>query len=100
MSATDALALAGDGEAAPARFDHVLRDVVLTGPAMVLARGLDEVFLSEAGWDPATRVLSPPAGHWFLGRPACSAPGCTATSAISDRVCHKCRERLEPGLQT
>ena len=51
-----------------ARYGHVLAGVELDGPAQRLAALLDPSFLSEAGWDPASRVLSLPAGHRLLGR--------------------------------
>ena len=73
------------------RFEHVLTGVALAGEAAVLARRLDPGFLSGAGWDPETWVLTPPAGHRFLGRPRCAAPGCPATS---NGVCSGCRRRL------
>jgi hypothetical protein len=44
-------------------YGHVLAGVELGGPARRLAALLDPSFLSEAGWDPAGRVLSLPAGH-------------------------------------
>ena len=73
------------------RFEHVLTGVALAGEAAVLARRLDPGFLSGAGWDRQTWVLTPPAGHRFLGHPRCAAPGCTATS---NGVCSGCRRRL------
>ena len=54
-------ALAAAGGAAG--YGHVLAGVELDGPAQRLAALLDPSFLSEAGWDPAGRVLSLPAGH-------------------------------------
>lgn len=92
MSAVASLAPAdNDREEARERFEHVLAGVALAGEAAVLARRLDPGFLSGAGWDPGARVLTPPAGHRFLGRPRCAAPGCTATS---NGVCSGCRRRL------
>jgi len=92
MSAVASLAPAdNDREEARGRFEHVLAGVALAGEAAVLARRLDPGFLSGAGWDPETWVLTPPAGHRFLGRPRCAAPGCTATS---NGVCSGCRRRL------
>lgn len=92
MSGTVALELAGGGdEAGSAQFPHVLGDVVLGGAAAQLAQHLGHRFLSQAGWDPATRVLRPPPEHRFLGRPLCTAPGCTATA---NGVCSQCRTRL------
>ncbi len=91
MSGTVALELAGGGEAGSAQFPHVLGDVVLGAAAAQLAQHLGHRFLSQAGWDPATRVLRPPPEHRFLGRPLCTAPGCTATA---NGVCSQCRTRL------
>jgi len=93
VSGAIALSLgARDGEVGSAEFPHVLRGVVLTGQAGALAGRLDPEFLAEAGWDPATRVWSPPAGHRLLGRPICAAPGCSTTA---NGVCLQCRRRLE-----
>ena len=92
MSAVASLAPAdNDREVARERFEHVLAGVALAGEAAVLARRLDSGFLSGAGWDPETWVLTPPAGHRFLGLPRCAAPGCPATS---NGVCSGCRRRL------
>jgi integrase len=93
VSGALALSLAGrNNEAGSAEFPHVLRGVVLTGQAAALAGRLDPEFLAEAGWDPATRVWSPPADHRLLGRPICRAPGCLTTA---NGVCLECRGRLE-----
>ena len=73
-------------------FPHVLAGVVLTGQAAVLADRLDPQFLTETGWDPATRVWSPPAGHRLLGRSLCAAAGCLTTA---NGVCLQCRRRAE-----
>ena len=73
------------------RFPHVLAGVVLTGQAAVLAGRLDPQFLADTGWDPATRVWSPPPDHRLLGRPLCAAPGCSTTA---NGVCLQCRRRL------
>jgi len=84
-------ALAGIG----GEFEHVLTGVVFHGAAARLARLLDRAFLAEAGWDPAARVLSLPAGHQLLGRAVCRAGGCTATAhAGLGGVCHRCFTRL------
>jgi hypothetical protein len=81
VSGAIALSLAGkNSEAGSAEFPHVLRGVVLTGQAAALADRLDPEFLAEVGWDPATRVWSPPAGHRLVGRPLCRAPGCSTTA--------------------
>jgi len=88
--------------AAPARrppsreFRHVLAGVVLDGPAARLAGMLDPAFLAEAGWDPASRVLSLPAGHQLLGRTLCRAEGCPATAhgTKAGALCWSCFARL------
>jgi hypothetical protein len=63
-----------------AGFDHVLAGVGLTGPTARLAGLLEAGFLTEAGWDPAARVLSPPAAHPLLGRTLCRVGGCLSTA--------------------
>ena len=78
-----------------ARYGHVLAGVELDGPAQQLAALLDPSFLAEAGWDPASRVLSLPAGHRLLGRAVCRAGGCATTEhAGLGGVCHRCFTRL------
>ena len=78
-----------------AQYGHVLAGVELDGPAQRLAALLDPSFLSEAGWDPASRVLSLPAGHRLLGRPVCRAGGCATTQHTGPGgVCHRCFTRL------
>jgi integrase len=75
--------------------EHVMTGVVLDDTAVRLARMLDPAFLAEAGWDPASRVLSLPAGHRLLGRAVCRAGGCTTTvRAGLGGVCHRCFTRL------
>jgi hypothetical protein len=81
--------------AGAAEYGHVLAGVELDGPAQRLAALLDPSFLSEAGWDPASRVLSLPAGHRLLGRVVCRAGGCATTAhAGLGGVCHRCFTRL------
>jgi hypothetical protein len=75
-------------------FADVLSGVALEGPARQLAALLDPAFLAGAGWDPVTRVLSPPAGHKLLGRKLCRAGGCTASPHGGRGVCHRCFTRL------
>ncbi|HEV3294038.1 MAG TPA: hypothetical protein VG123_34080 [Streptosporangiaceae bacterium] len=78
-----------------AGYGHVLAGVELDGPARRLAALLDPSFLSEAGWDPAGRVLSLPAGHRLLGRAVCRAGGCATTEHTGlGGVCHRCFTRL------
>jgi hypothetical protein len=79
----------------PARFDHVLAGVELTGPAARLAGMLEAGFLLEAGWDPAARVLSLPAAHPLLGRTLCRVRGCeTTVHGGTGGVCWHCFTRL------
>lgn len=59
-----------------------------------VARLVDPAFLSEAGWDPAARVLFPPPDHRLLGRPVCTAPGCAVTAPHRCRICTGCQRRL------
>ncbi len=74
---------------------HVISGVVLAGDAARLAGTLDRGFLAQAGWDPASRVLSMPAGHPLLGRRVCRAGGCAATvHAGASGLCHQCSARL------
>jgi integrase len=76
-------------------FGHVLAGVELNGPAERLAALLDPAFLPEAGWDPAGRVLSLPAGHHLLGRAVCRVGECTTNvHAGLGGVCHRCFTRL------
>ena len=78
-----------------AEYGHVLAGVELDGPAQRLAALLDPSFLSGAGWDPAGRVLSLPAGHRLLGRAVCRAGGCATTQHTGlGGVCHRCFTRL------
>ena len=73
---------------------HVLAGAELDGPAERLAAMLDPAFLSVAGWDPASRVLSLPAGHWLLGRAVCQVGGCTTNAHAGRGVCYRCFTRL------
>ena len=57
-------------------------------------RRIDAAFLAEAGWDPATWVLTLPAEHPLLGRTFCRARGCQTTCAGATRVCLDCQRRL------
>jgi len=63
-----------------ADLDHVLAGVALVGVAARLAGMLEAGFLTEAGWDPAARVMSLPAEHPLLGRTLCRVGGCPATA--------------------
>ena len=74
---------------------HVLAGEALQGPALALARALDPVFLVEAGWDPAMRVLFLPAQHRLLGRRVCRTGGCERTVHSGlPLVCLRCFTRL------
>src|SRR5665647_2610167 len=80
----------------PAGFDHVLAGVTLVGPAARLAAMLEVGMLTEAGWDPAARVLSLPAAHPLLGRRLCRVGGCLSTTrgTKTGGVCGRCITRL------
>lgn len=65
------------------------------GRAVRLAGLIDPVFLTEAGWDPASSVLWPPSAHPLLGRPVCGVQGCSTTAPARSRVCAACRRRLD-----
>ena len=70
-----------------AGYGHVLAGVELDGPAQRLAALLDPAFLAEAGWDPAGRVLSLPAGHRLLGRTVCRAGAAPRRSTQGSAEC-------------
>ncbi|HEX9357875.1 MAG TPA: tyrosine-type recombinase/integrase [Streptosporangiaceae bacterium] len=74
----------------------VLDGALLEGPAARLAGMLDQAFLTEAGWDPGSRVLSLPAAHPLLGRVVCRAGGCAATAhgTKTGGLCWRCFARL------
>ncbi len=93
---TAVAALPRSGPVAGGRaFPGVLAGVLLEGPAARLAQALDLAFLAEAGWDPASRVLSLPADHPLLGRVVCRVGGCTTTARQGlGGVCHRCLTRL------
>lgn len=78
----------------PREIPHVLEGVVLDGPATLLATMLDRAFLQEAGWDPRTRMLSPPARHRLLGRQVCRAEGCDSTA---HHLSARCVTGVSPG---
>ena len=96
MSPAASLAAAAAGRPPSREFGHVLAGVVLDGPAARLAGMLDPAFLAEAGWDPASRVLSLPASHPLLGRTLCRADGCPATAQGTKTgwLCQSCFARL------
>jgi hypothetical protein len=96
VSPAAGLAAAPASRSLPLEFRHVLAGVMLDGPAARLAGMLDPEFLAEAGWDPASRVLSLPAGHRLLGRTLCRADGCPATAhgTKAGGLCWSCFARL------
>lgn len=63
-------------------------------------------FLTDAGWDPTTQVLSPPRGHRLLGLQKCAVLDCTAGVRSPHVVlCQTCEQRFnrlgsEADLQT
>ncbi len=65
------------------------------GHAVRLGALVDPVFLTEAGWDPASTVLSPPPSHRLLGRQVCRAKQCWTTAPARSRICASCRRRLD-----
>jgi hypothetical protein len=67
---------------------------LLDGQSALLATRIETTFLAEAGWDPATRVLTIDAGHRLLGRTVCRVPGCQTTCPATTGVCLDCRRRL------
>jgi hypothetical protein len=71
---------------------------VVVGGAQVFAdTAIDPAFLTEAGWDPARKVLSFTPEHPLLGRPVCRAADCSTTAPA--RICASYRRRLaEHGL--
>jgi site-specific recombinase XerD len=84
--------------AAMPAFPHVLAGVERDPLVARLAGLLDQGFLTEAGWDPATRVLGLPAAHPLLGRSLCRVDGCAATARggrdSEAGVCWQCLTRL------
>lgn len=69
---------------------------MLDGEAARLAAMIDPSFLAAAGWDPAGRVLSLPAGHPLLGWLACRVSGSeSAAHRTWSGVCWRCMTRLK-----
>lgn len=77
-------------------FPAVLAGVRLEDVAARVAGMLDPVFLAEAGWNPASRVLTLPAEHPLLGRRLCRVNGCVATAHGTKigGLCWRCFARL------
>ena len=96
MSGATAAPAAVHSAAEPVGSERVLAGVELAGPAAELAGRLDLAFLTEAGWDPVSRVLTPPAEHPLLGRTVCRVVGCTSTAhgGPTGGVCWRCFTRL------
>ena len=65
MSAAEAVQVTTVGGA------HVFADTRIDRHAAAIAALIDPAFLTEAGWDPARRVLSFDPEHPLLGRPVC-----------------------------
>lgn len=92
---TVAVHSAGADTVLPPDVSHVFATTGgVDGRAVRLAALVDPVFLTEAGWDPASGVLSPPPAHPLLGRPVCRVEGCSTTAPARCRVCAACRRRL------
>jgi integrase len=58
-----------------------------------LRRVLDVPRLIEAGYDPATGVIRPPADHPVLGHELCPVAGCMS-ALLGGRLCFGCRQRF------
>jgi integrase len=100
-AAIASLVAAAPGRAAgTAQAGHVFCGEQPLGEAVARLAGLiDPGFLAEAGWDRASRTLTPAAEHLLLGRPVCAAVGCLTTAKSATRVCRGCVVRLaERGL--
>ena len=101
MSAPAAAAITAAGElaarpGAPGPAGHVLgtRQALLDERSALLASRIQTTFLAEAGWDPATWILTIDPGHRLLGRQVCRVPGCQTTCPARTDVCLDCRRRL------
>jgi len=93
---TAALHSTPDGSVSPLDVSHVFATTdSVDGRAVRLAALVDPAFLTEAGWDPATSVLSPPPAHPLLGRPVCRVERCSTTAPARSRLCAACRRRLD-----
>ena len=88
--------VSADVVGSPADVSHVFATADgLEGRAVRLAALVDPLFLTEAGWDPASSVLFPPSAHPLLGRPVCCGQDCSTTAPARSRVCAACRRRLD-----
>ncbi len=92
------MALRAPAPAWTSALPHVLAGVEVDNSVACLAGLLDRGFLTEAGWDPVTRVLGLPAQHPLLGRLLCRVDGCVATARggrdSEAGVCWRCLTRL------
>jgi hypothetical protein len=78
---------------------HPFADSGIDRHAAAVGAMIDPAFLTEAGWDPARRVLVLHPEHPLLGRPVCRAADCSTTAPAGSRICGSCRRRLaEHGL--
>jgi integrase len=78
---------------------HPFADPGIDRHAAAVGVVIDPAFLTEAGWDPARRVLAFDPEHPLLGRPVCRAADCSTTAPAGSRICGSCRRRLaEHGL--
>jgi hypothetical protein len=93
VSAAEAVQVATVGGA------HVFADTRIDRHAAAIAALIDPGFLTEAGWDPARKVLAFAPEHPLLGRPVCRAADCSTTAPAASRICGSCRRRVaEHGL--
>jgi integrase len=93
VSAAEAVQVATVGGA------HVFADTRIDRHAAAIAALIDPGFLTDAGWDPARKVLAFHPEHPLLGRPVCRAADCSTTAPAGSRICGSCRRRLaEHGL--
>jgi integrase len=73
---------------------HLFVDSGIDRHAAAVGAVIDPAFLTEAGWDPARKVLAFAAEHPLLGRPVCRAADCSTTAPGASRICGSCRRRL------
>ena len=62
-----------------------------------LARAIDHGLLVSAGWDPATKTLTPDRQHPLLGYSVCRVAGCESEAWDRSGTCGGCRSRFEAG---
>jgi hypothetical protein len=73
---------------------HVFADTRIDRHVAAIAALIDPGILTEAGWDPARKVLAFAPEHPLLGRPVCRAADCSTTAPAGSRICGSCRRRL------